>query len=94
MEIEGILVDSVFVVQHLDVLGNGEEDVKLIGVFSSLGAANAAVGRLSGQPGFRDFPSIVEPGKSEMPDGFYIDEYHLDMVHWREGYATLGTNDD
>ncbi len=87
-------MDSVFVVQHLHVLPHGEENVKLIGVYRSLEAANAAVACLSSKPGFRDFPTIVNPGMSETPDGFYIDEYHLDMDQWEDGYVTVGTEDD
>lgn len=87
-------MDSVFVVQHVHVLPHGEEDVKFIGVYRSMEAARAAVARLSSKSGFRDFPTIVDPGMSEIPDGFYIDEYHLDMDHWESGYATVGTEDD
>jgi len=78
---------SVFVLQHLHVLPCGEEDVKLIGVYSSKAAAIAAVARLKEQPGFRDLPNIVSLG-DEDNQGFYIDEYEMDMDNWVEGYVT------
>ena len=75
---------SVFVVQHVHVFPDGEEDVKTIGVYRSSGAALAAVERLKVQPGFCDHPNVVENG-----DGFCIDEYPLDKDHWTEGYVTV-----
>lgn len=69
---------NVFVVQHVHVLEDGEEDVKLIGVYSSLDAAQAAVGRAQLKPGFCDASS-----------GFSVDPYALDEDGWAEGYLTL-----
>jgi hypothetical protein len=68
----------VFVLQHVHLLENGEEDVKFIGVYSSPENAQAAVKRLSQAPGF-----------SEALTGFHIDEYQIDKDHWVEGYMTL-----
>jgi hypothetical protein len=73
---------TVFVVQHVHELPDGTEDVKLVGVYSSLGHAEAAVARAAAQPGFRD-----------ASDGFHIDPYDLDVDHWPEGFVTLGTVD-
>ena len=69
---------SVFVLQHVHETADGVEDVKLIGVYSSREKAQEAVARLGGVPGF-----------SDAPDGFHIDQYHLDQDHWVEGYVTL-----
>lgn len=69
---------DVFVLQHLHLQDDGGEDVKMIGVYSSREAAEGAVERLRGQPGFRD-----------APEGFQIDRYSLDADHWVEGYKTL-----
>ena len=52
------------------------EDVKLIGVYSSRAAAEAAILRASKQPGF-----------SKSINGFNIDEYEIDKDHWTEGYG-------
>jgi hypothetical protein len=69
---------DLFVVQHLHVLEDGEECVKLIGIYSSQAAAQKAVDRLKLQPGFRD-----------TPDGFSIDPYSLDEDNWTDGYVTV-----
>ena len=61
-----------FVLQH----ENPEtKDVKLIGVYSSEAAAQAAIGRVCAQPGFRDYPN-----------GFSIDDYEVDEDNWTEGF--------
>lgn len=80
---------SVFIVQHLHSLPQGEDDVKMIGVYKSLDRAKAAVERLKTQPGFRDNPLLVDPEGDGVQQGFYIDEYHLDMDHWQEGFVTI-----
>jgi homoserine kinase type II len=69
---------EVFVLQHVHTFDDGEEDVKMIGVYSSRGQAEAAVERLSTRPGF-----------SDTPEGFEIDPYVLDKDHWTEGYVTV-----
>ncbi len=68
---------SVFVLQHVHEREGGDEDVKLIGVYSSREKAQAAVARLSRLPGFTDAAK-----------GFHIDEYRVDQDHWVEGYVT------
>ena len=68
---------EVFVLQH-EYEVDGRDETKLIGVYSSRAAAEAAVARLCGQPGF-----------SRHPDGFSIDVYSLDQDHWTEGFSTL-----
>jgi hypothetical protein len=83
------IMQCVFVLQHLHILPDGEEDVKLIGVYRSLIAARAAVDRLRSKPGFCDYPRIVDPITDEDKQGFYIDEYPLDKDHWPEGYVTV-----
>ena len=57
---------------------DGEEDPKLIGVYSSRASAEKAVERLRLRPGFRD-----------RPEGFTIDLYRLDEDHWTEGFVTI-----
>ena len=68
---------SVFVLQNVHEAAGGGADVKLVGVYSSRPAAQAAADRLAGRPGFAD-----------APDGFHIDEYPLDRDQWAEGYVT------
>jgi homoserine kinase type II len=78
----------VYVVQHLNLLDEDTEDVKMIGVYSSQEYAEAAIKRLSEQPGFRDFPKLINPHVDEEKPGFYIDAYEIDKDHWTEGYRT------
>jgi len=72
--------DSVFVLEHTryedDNSDNDIEDFKLIGVFTSLEQAKAAIAQLTTQPGFKDYPN-----------GFYIDEYPLDQINWSSGFV-------
>lgn len=69
---------EVFLVEHVHVLDDGEENVKTIGIYSTREKAQQAVERLRIQPGFRD-----------APDGFVIDLYWVDQDGWASGYVTL-----
>lgn len=84
-------MSSVFVVQHVHVIQpQGEENLKLIGVYRSLESARSAVERLSREPGFREFPRIIDPSTEEgLEEGFHISEYQLDKDHWISGFVTL-----
>lgn len=68
----------VFVLEHVHVKDDGEEDVKLIGLYSSRARAEEAVVRLISMPGFRD-----------TPEGFSIGEYPIDQDGWAEGYTAI-----
>lgn len=82
---------TVYVLQHLHVLPDGEESVKLIGVYSWHASALEAVERKRQMPGFRDFPAVIDPAGDATagPDGFYIGKYQVDLDYWSEGYETL-----
>jgi hypothetical protein len=69
---------SCFLLQHVHVFENEEEDVKLLGVYRTRSDAEAALYRLKNKPGFRDALS-----------GFSIDEYEFGKDHWTEGYASV-----
>lgn len=69
-------MDTIFVVQHMRSDEGGEEDVKLIGVYSSRENAESVVSRYKKLKGFRAYP-----------DGFSIDEYQLDKDYWKEGFS-------
>ena len=58
---------NVFLLWHTHEMPSGEEDSKLIGVYSSEEMAVKAKERSLKQPGFRD-----------IPDGFLIDKYEID----------------
>ncbi len=61
----------------------GDEDTKLIGVYSSEERAKEALEKVRVKPGFRDYP-----------DGFEIYEDELNMTDWREGFAEPWDADD
>lgn len=69
---------KVFVLHHVHELSDGEEDVKLIGIYSSEETANLAIARLAQQPGFR-----------EAVAGFHVERYEVDKDHWTEGFVTV-----
>jgi hypothetical protein len=70
---------EVFLLWHVHDFGDGEEDEKLIGVYSSQEKAKEAIVRLKDQPGFVD-----------LPEGFGIYAYTVDKdTHWTEGYVTV-----
>ena len=73
---------DVFILHHVYTFDDAEEDVKLIGVYSSHATAMAAIERLRHQPGFCD-----------TPEGFTIDQYTLDVDYWTEGYVTIVPDD-
>lgn len=69
---------SVFLVQHVHAFEDGEEDIKIIGIYTSRELAQAAVARSRPLLGFRD-----------TPEGFEISQYDLDSDHWTEGYISV-----
>jgi len=69
-------MNSVFVLHHIRVGDEYGDDAKLIGIYRSRPNAEEAISRLSGQPGFSDHPT-----------GFHIEEFELDKDHWREGFG-------
>lgn len=70
-------METVFVLHHVHEAPNGEEDTKLIGVYSTDAEAKAAIDRLRSQPGFRDHL-----------EGFCITPYELNHDEWREGFVS------
>jgi len=60
-----------------------DENIKFIGVFSTELKAVQAREHLVSQPGFTDYP-----------DGFHIDEYALDKLHWEKGFITVSHDED
>ena len=70
-------LQRVHLLWHIRVIDD-EEDFKMIGVYRSSEAAEAAVARLVEQPGFSDYP-----------EGFTIEAYVLDQDHWLEGFVTV-----
>jgi len=73
---------DVFLLWHVNELPGGEEDEKLIGVYSSQETAERAKHRALSQPGFMG-----------APEGFLIDRYLVVQEHWTEGCSTV-THED
>jgi hypothetical protein len=66
---------NIFLLWHVNESPDDEKDSKLLGAYSSRGAAEAAQKRAGQLPGFRG-----------MPEGFIIDSYELDQDHWENGF--------
>ncbi|RYD62561.1 MAG: serine kinase [Verrucomicrobiaceae bacterium] len=79
---------SVFVVQHLHTLPDGEDNVKMIGVYATREDAVDAVRRLASQPGFHNLPDVVDYDLDGDGQGFHVEEYEIGKDHWQEGYVT------
>jgi len=69
-------VPHAFIVHHSYETPDGREHVKLIGAFSSKADAELAIKALRDEPGFK-----------EMPDGFTVELYELNKVHWPKGFV-------
>lgn len=82
---------SIFLVQHLHVLEDDQEEYKIIGVYESREAALDAIQRVANQPGFRGWPKMIDPMEDDQENGFYISEYEIGKDHWTEGYVTVRT---
>ena len=65
---------TVFLVQHTHTVDKCDE-VKVIGIYDNLEEAELAVRRLTQMPGFK-----------KSPNGFTVDEYHLNQDLWTEGF--------
>jgi hypothetical protein len=79
----------VFLLQHLHILDDDEENVKTLGIYSTREAAVAAVDRFRLLPGFRDISHFADHNSPGPADGFNVDEYELDQDNWADGYVTV-----
>ena len=68
-------MDRAYILWHVTTVGE-EEDEKLIGVFATKADADAAILKVRDKSGFKDYP-----------DGFLIDEYTVNRIHWEEGFV-------
>jgi len=68
---------KVFIVEHIYEKDN-QEEIKFIGVFSSIELAKDATKFLSDKRGFRDYPLQC----------FKIDEIKLDNFEWKDGFTS------
>jgi hypothetical protein len=69
---------SVFLLFHTHHLPGGEDDDKLLGVYSSRDIAEKKI-----EEKYKKLPGFCKP------DGeFIIDEYAIDQDNWEEGFTT------
>ncbi|BFM11305.1 hypothetical protein R50072_14580 [Simiduia litorea] len=80
---------AIFLLQHLHVISEDNECWKIIGLYTSGERAACAIKRLSTQPGFSDFPKLINPLEDDERSGFYIDKYEIGKDHWAEGFVTI-----
>lgn len=72
---------TVYLLLHSHLLPQGEEDVKILGVYSTHADASSAQQRALSEPGFKEHAS-----------GFTIDEYEIGKEHWEEGFRTISAD--
>ncbi|MDR7304896.1 hypothetical protein [Rhodoferax saidenbachensis] len=82
-------MNRVFVLQHLHLLNGDEEDVKMLGVYSTRESALAAIERFRKLPGFREQPQMACSRATGASEGFHLDEHELDQDSWSEGFETV-----
>ena len=73
-----INLKKVYILHHIHEFENNQENIKLIGVFSSKEKALKVLANHKILPGFKD-----------APNGFSIDEYTIDRIGWTEGFVTI-----
>lgn len=80
----------VFLLQHIHVFPDGEEDMKFIGVYSTEeNARRDVVERLRKLPGFCDEPDFVSIIEDPQRSGFYLTKSKLDeCAGWSSGFVT------
>ncbi|PHI30905.1 hypothetical protein [Budvicia aquatica] len=69
---------KVFMLYHIRNEDSDDEDIKLIGIYTSYELAKSAQMRVQDKPGFIDYP-----------DGFSIIENPLDCDGWVDGFVDL-----
>ena len=67
----------VYVLWHTHELNEGEEDSKLLGVYSTESIAKDKIIQYKTLPGFNEYP-----------DGFEITRYEIDVDNWKAGFVT------
>jgi hypothetical protein len=67
---------SVFLLLHERKKDLDNEDIKIIGIYSTKEKAEKTVDKYKKLPGFKDYP-----------DSFYLPEFEIDKDHWTEGFG-------
>lgn len=79
---------SVYLLEHLNILLDDKEEIKLIGIYSTIEKAVDAWKQAKEQPGFIEFSTLINPEMDEEERGFYITDYTLDKSYWDEGFVS------
>lgn len=69
---------EVYILFHMYENNNGDEESKILGVFSEYRQAENAINEYLNLSGFKRYPN-----------GFVIDAYKLNDLHWTEGFITI-----
>lgn len=75
----------VYLLHHIHVIKEGDEDLKLVGVFSSRERALFAIDELKHESGFKGRSTLHSSYSAE--SGFYISEVALDEMDWKDGFV-------
>jgi hypothetical protein len=67
---------TVYLLYHSHDSAEGDDNYKLLGIFSTEKKAQDAIDSFRLKPGFVDYP-----------DDFSIDKYEIDKAYWSEGFA-------
>jgi len=67
---------KVYKLEHVNILYDDVEDTKFLGIFSTKEKAEDAMKILAKQPGFKDFPKLIDG--DDIEEGFYITEEAVD----------------
>lgn len=78
----------VYLLQHLHIINDDEDSVKIIGIYETREDALEAIERVKNQPGFKDFPDLINYDVDK-EEGFYIAKYESGVDHWTEGFVTV-----
>ena len=69
---------AVYLVQHSYELNEGENETKIIGVFSSLKKAQLIINKYRTIKGFKRYQNE-----------FHVDKYRLNENWWKDGFITI-----
>ena len=67
----------VYLLWHIHEFDDGDEDSKLLGIFSTEEIAKSKIAYYQKLPGF-----------SESLEGFEISKYEIDYEYWQDGFVT------
>ncbi len=71
-------MNVVYILFHSYERDNGDEESKILGVFSEYSYAENAIKKYANLPGFNKYPNE-----------YIIDKYVINELHWIEGFVTM-----